>query len=777
MTWQGDSFKGKIGFTMDESEPSWRMPPRSPQGSPNVLFIVLDDVGYGHLGCYGGLIETPNIDRLADGGLVYNNFHTTAMCSPTRSCLLTGRNHHTNGLGMISELAQGYPGYDGIISRSRGFLSEILHERGYINFALGKWHLVPIEEGTMAGPFDRWPLGRGFDRFYGFLGAETDQFDPDLVYDNHPIEPDKQPGRPYHLTEDLTDKAIGFIRDLRVVDAGKPFFMYFCPGATHAPHQVPADWIDRYKGRFDAGWDAYREQVFLRQLAMGILPPGTELSPRPDWVKAWDSLSASEKRMYARQMDVFAGFLSHTDHHIGRLLAALEELGDLDNTLIMLVSDNGASGEGGFFGTFNENVFFNGLPDSLETNLAHYDDWGSENTYAHNATGWTMAGNTPFKRWKRNVFNGGIADPLIVNWPRGIAARGEVRGHYSHATDLMPTVLDLLDIAPPLMLNGVPQEEIAGASLAPTFDDAAAPEIHEIQYYELYGSRAIYDRGWKAVTFHKIPGIPADGPGDANLPFVQDQWELYKVSEDFSECHDLAAEYPDKLQELIGLWFAQAGKYDVFPLHSHQMKGQRPTPFPARDLYVYYPNASRIDNEAAVNVRMRPFSVVAEASMPEGGAHGVLIAQGGRFAGWSLFVIDGKLVYEHNYLGLERYRVESDKAIPDGPVTLGLEFAVTGQYELTPELTAMGAMGVSGQATLYINGQPAGSGPVAKTVPFGWSLCGEGLCCGFDSETPVSELYESPFRFTGDLARVVVSVSGQPYENVLVEVQQAFIKQ
>jgi arylsulfatase len=738
---------------------------------------VLDDVGFGHLGCYGSPIETPNIDRLAAGGLIYNNFHTTAMCSPTRSALLTGRNHHTNGLGMISELAQGYPGYDGIIAPSRGFLSEILHERGYLSFALGKWHLSPIEEGTMSGPFDRWPLGRGFDRFYGFLGAETDQFDPDLVYDNHFIEPPKQPGKPYHLTEDLTEKAIGFVRDLRVVDKTKPFFMYYCPGATHAPHQVPADWIDKYKGRFNDGWDAYREQVHHRQLELGLIPPDTELSPRPDWVKAWASLSADEKRLFARQMEVFAAFLSHTDHYVGRLLAALEELGDLENTLVMLVSDNGASGEGGFFGSFNENVFFNGIPDSLEANLAHYDVWGSEATYGHYATGWTMAGNTPFKRWKRNVFNGGIADPFIVHWPKGITAQGEIRNHYCHAIDVMPTVLDLLDIAPPLMLKGVPQEEIAGVSLAGTFDDAAAGELRQTQYYELYGSRAIYDQGWKAVTYHPIPGIPADGPGDPNLPFVRDKWELYRISEDFAECHDLAEEQPEKLQELIGLWFAQAGKYDVFPLHSHQMKGQRPKPYPARDLYVYYPHTSRIDNEAAVNVRMRPFSVVAQATIPEGGAEGVLIAQGGRFAGWSLFVKDGRLVYEHNYLGLEHYRVTSDVAIPAGPVTLGMAFAVTGQFEIAPELAAMGVHGVSGEATLYINGHAAGSGYIAKTVPFGWSLCGEGLCCGFDSETPVSDLYESPFHFTGDLANVVVSVSGAPYENVMMEVRQAFMKQ
>jgi arylsulfatase len=775
MTWQGETFTGKLGFTMAESKADWRMPPRPAEGSPNVIMIVLDDVGYGHLGCYGAPISTPNIDRLADNGLRYNNFHTTAMCSPTRACLLTGRNHHTNGLGMISELSQGYPGYDGIILPSRGFLSEILHEKGYVSFAIGKWHLVPIEEGTMSGPFDRWPLGRGFDRFYGFLGAETDQFDPDLVYDNHSIEVIKESGKPYHLTEDLTDKAIGFIRDQRVVDKTKPFFLYYCPGATHAPHQVPAEWINQYQGKFNGGWDVYREMVHKRQLEMGILPPGTELSPRPDWVRGWDSLGADEKRMFSRQMEIFAAFLSHTDYHIGRLIAAVDELGDLDNTLIMFVSDNGASGEGGFFGSFNENLLFNGIPDTLEANLEHYDEWGTENTYAHYATGWTMAGNTPFKRWKRNVFNGGIADPFIVSWPKGIADRGEIRSQYAHAIDLMPTVLEVLNIDPPTMLKGVPQEEIAGQSLLTTFGNAEAEELRLTQYYEMYGSRAIYDSGWKAVTFHGIPGIPADGPGDPNLPFVKDKWELYKVTEDFSECHDLAAEYPEKLQELIGIWFAQAGKFNVFPLHSNQLKGQRPKPYPLQDLYIYYPGTSRIDNEAAVNVRMRPFNVIAHATIPESGAEGVLIAQGGRFAGWSLFMHHGRLVYEHNFLGLERYRIVSEQPVPLGKVTLGFEFEITGQFEITPELTATGVQGVNGKGTLFINDNPVGSGSIAKTVPFGWSLSGEGLCCGFDSETPVSDLYESPFHFTGQLERVVVSASGKPYENVAMEVKKAFL--
>lgn len=777
MPWQGEVFKGKVGFTMEESQPHWPLPPRPAEGSPNILMIVLDDVGYAHLGCFGGLIDTPRMDALAGQGLRYTNWHTTALCSPTRSCLLTGRNHHTNGMGLISELASGYPGYDGMAKPSRAYLAEILHEKGYTSFAIGKWHQVPAEEMSAAGPYDRWPLGRGFDRYYGFLGAETDQFSPDLVYDNHYVEPPKTPEEGYHLTEDLTDKAISFVRDLRSADPTKPFFMYYCPGAVHAPHQAPRGWIDAYKGRFDAGWDAYREEAHRRQLEMGIIPPGTELSPRPDWVKAWDTLPGEEKRLYARMMEVFAGFLSHTDAQIGRLIDALATLGDLDNTIIIVVSDNGASGEGGYFGSFNENLIFNGVPDTFEENNKHFDELGGPHTYGHYPTGWTMAGNTPFKRWKRNVFNGGIADPFIVSWPKGIAARGETRHHYTHAIDVTPTLLDILGIEPPAFLKGVPQEAMAGTSIQSTFAGAQSPEVREMQYYEVYGSRALYLDGWKAVTFHAVPGVPSDGPGDPDLPFTRDKWELYHVAEDFSECHDQAAQEPERLQKMIGLWFAEAGRYDVFPIHAYQRKAQRPKPFPERDLYVYWPHATHIDNEAAVNVRMRPFSVIARATIPQAGAEGVLIAQGGAFAGWSMFVKDGRLIYEHNYLGLERFRVTSTSTIPAGEVKLGLDFAVTGAFEITPALTQSGVQGVSGVATLYINDEAVGAGEIGKTVPFGWSLSGEGLCCGYDSETPVSDLYQAPFRFTGEIDRVIVSVSGEPFSHVAKEIENAFLKQ
>ena len=776
MAWQGEVFQGQVGFTMEDSKPHWDLPPRPPEGTPNVLMIVLDDVGFGHLSCYGGQIETPNMDALAANGLRYTNWHTCALCSPTRSCLLTGRNHHTNGMGLISELASGYPGYDGMPKASRAYIPQILQAKGFTTFALGKWHQCPAEEMSTAGPYTRWPTQKGFDRYYGFLGAETDQFSPDLVYDNHYVDPPKTPEEGYHLTEDITDKAIGFLRDLRSADPTKPFFMYFCPGAMHAPHQAPREWIEKYQGKFDAGWDAYREETHKRQLEMGIIPANTELSARPDWVRAWDTLNADEKKLYAHMMEIFAGFLSHTDFHIGRLIAAMDKLGDLDNTLIMVVSDNGASGEGGYFGSFNENLIFNGVPDSFEENFKRIDELGGPNSYGHYPTGWTMAGNTPFKRWKRNAFNGGIADPCIVSWRNGIAARGEIRNHYSHAIDLPATILDILAIEPPTMFNGIPQEAIAGKSIRSTFETAQAKEVRAMQYYEVYGSRALYMNGWKAVTFHPVPGVPSDGPGDPDMPFMQDKWELYNVAQDFSEVHDLAEKEPDRLQMMIGMWFAEAGKYDVFPIHAYQAKAQRPKPFPARNSYTYWPHTTHIDNEAAVNVRMRPFSVVAYARVPQG-AEGVLIAQGGRFAGWSFFIKDGKLIYEHNYLGLERYRVVSDEPVPVGDMELGMEFHITGKFDITPSLSAMGFQGVNGEVTLFINRQAVGTGHIAKTVPFGWSLSGEGLCCGYDSETPVSELYEAPFKFTGGIERVVVSVSGEPYTFVSKEVENAFIIQ
>ena len=468
----GTPFPGVIGRTADESTPAWPAAVRAPKGAPNVLFIVLDDTGFGQLGCYGSPIATPNLDRLAERGLRYNNMHTTALCSPSRSCVITGRNHHSNAMACITEAATGYPGYNGLVPFENGFLSEMLLEHGYSTYMIGKWHLIPSSQETAAGPYDRWPLGRGFERFYGFLGGDTSQWDPDLVYDNHQVEPPKTPEEGYHLTEDLADRAIQFISDAKQVDPDKPFYLHFCPGATHAPHHVPKEWADRYKGAFDDGWDAYREKVFARQKELGIVPQNAELSRHDPDVPAWESLSDDQRRLYARMMEVFAGFLSHTDHHIGRLLDYLESIGELDNTLIMVISDNGASAEGGPTGTTNEAQFFNNAQEPFEDSLAAIDEIGGPKHFNHYPWGWTFAGNTPFRRWKRETYRGGTSDPFIVSWPKGIKASGEVREQYAHIIDMVPTVLDVLGIEPPATIRGVPQSPLHGVSFAHTFDDA-----------------------------------------------------------------------------------------------------------------------------------------------------------------------------------------------------------------------------------------------------------------------------------------------------------------
>ncbi|HSY39809.1 MAG TPA: arylsulfatase, partial [Polyangia bacterium] len=496
---RGTAFSGVIGRTIGESEPAWPQPVRAKVGASNVLFIVLDDTGYGHLGCYGSPIRTPNLDRLAANGLRFTNMNTTALCSPSRSCMLTGRNHHSNAMSCITEGATGYPGGNGLIPFENGFLSEILVGNGYNTFAVGKWHLTPTEQSSAAGPYDRWPLGRGFERFYGFMGGDTHQYYPDLVYDNHQVPAPKTPEEGYHLTEDLVDRAIEFIADSRQVAPDKPFFLYFCPGAMHAPHHVPRAWADKYKGQFDDGWDAYREKVFQRQLELGVVPPGTKLSARDPDVVAWKGLPTDEKRLYARMMEVFAGFLEHTDHHIGRLLDFLGKTGQLDDTLIMLVSDNGASAEGGPHGSVNENLFFNNVPETAADGLKAIDDLGGPKCFNHYPWGWAWAGNAPFRRWKRETYRGGSSDPFVVHWPKRIKAKGEIRTQYAHIIDMLPTVLEALGLEAPTQIRGVTQSPIQGVSFAHAFDDAKVASRHHTQYFEMMGHRSIYHDGWRAV--------------------------------------------------------------------------------------------------------------------------------------------------------------------------------------------------------------------------------------------------------------------------------------
>ncbi|MHB8594096.1 MAG: arylsulfatase, partial [Acidimicrobiales bacterium] len=741
-----------------DSTPWWPEERRARPGASNVVFVVLDDVGFAQLGCFGSDIETPVFDALAGAGLRFTNFHTTALCSPTRACMLTGRNHHSNGMGRIIELATGFPGYNSRIPFSNALLPEMLLPHGYATFAVGKWHLTPEDECHMAASRARWPLGRGFERFYGFMEGETHQFVPALVSDNHQVHPPRRYEDDYHLTEDLVDHSISFVKDLRAVDAEKPFFLYFCPGACHAPHQAPSPWIERYEGYFDAGWDAWREATLARQLASGVLPAGTELSPRPDWVPAWDALSDDARRVHARYMEAFAGFLSHTDHHVGRLLSFFSHIGELDNTIVVLISDNGASSEGGPTGSVNDVRAWNVAPRTVEEALSRLEEIGGPHCHNNYPWGWTVAGNTPFKRWKRETHEGGVADPLIVHWPAGIRARGELRPQYVHAIDILPTVLDLLGLEPPDVVHGTEQRPVEGTSFAHCVDDAGARSRHVTQYYEMFGCRALYHDGWKAVTFHPIQ--------DTRVPFDADRWELYHVAEDASECHDLAEELPEKLQELIEMWWAEAEKYQVLPLDNRPFSEfvfDRPRLVPPRLRYVYLPDAAAVPEMAAVNIRNRNHIVRAEIDVPEGGVEGVLLAQGSGLGGWAFYVVDGKPAYVHNYVALEEHHVRSETVLPPGRHLVAYHFTRTADHV--------------GVGRLLVDGVVVGEGAIPRFTPMRFSLTGAGLTCGYGDGLPVSRSYTAPFRFTGTIHRVVVEVDGPPFSDSEADAHFALARQ
>ncbi len=651
-------FEGVAGRTLEESTPWWPPLPSAPDGAPNVVVVLLDDVGYAQFGCFGSDIATPTFDRVAAEGLRYSNFHTTALCSPTRAALLTGRNHHANGVGRIVEFASGYPGYDATMPMSNGMISEILVRNGYATFCLGKWHLAPAGDTVMGGPRERWPLGRGFERFYGFLAGETDQYVPDLIADNHQVDPPRTPEEGYHLTEDLADTAIAYVDDLRAAAPDKPFFMWFAPGACHAPHQAPAEYIDRYRGKFDQGWDRWRDEVFARQTASGLLPAGTVNTERPAWVAAWDSLSADERRLYARMMEVYAGFLEHTDAQVGRVLDHLDALGELDNTIVVIMSDNGASAEGGPQGSFNELYFFNGVPENLDENLRRIDELGGPEAHNHYPWGWAWAGNTPFKRWKRETHEGGVADPLLIAWPARLRHTAETRGQYVHAVDLTPTLLDVIGIEPPDEIAGVTQQPFDGVSFAHTLDDTTAPSRHTTQYYEMFGSRALYHDGWKAVAFHPLAMSAYDG-SDPHRPFDEDEWELYHLAEDFSESNDLATARPDKLAELQALWWQEAEANQVLPLTNQP--GRHSDQRYRRDRYEYRPGIGTLPETVAPNLRNRAWTIAAPIDNTDAGASGVIVAHGSSACGYALYVQDQTLHYVHNFVGTKLTTVSATR--------------------------------------------------------------------------------------------------------------------
>jgi arylsulfatase A-like enzyme len=777
-------FNGVVNIDIKDSTPDWDpfTQPIAEPDSPNVLYVVLDDVGFSAMSPFGGLIDTPNIQRIADSGLIYTNFHTTALCSPTRSCLLTGRNHTTNGMGCITEATSGFPNANGHIPFECANLAEVLVERGWNTYMTGKWHLCAEDEMNLASSKRQWPLGRGFERYYGFLGGETNQWYPDLVYDNHPERPPRTPEEGYHLTVDLTDKAIEFVQDAKAIAPDKPFFLYYCPGAAHAPHHAPKEWIDRYNGTFDMGYEAYREIVFKRQKEMGLISGGAELSPidpyinttshdgKPwsatDRVIPWETLSEDERRLFRRMAEVYAGFLSHADHELGRLLEYLEESGQLENTIVVLVSDNGASGEGGPNGSVNENKFFNGLPDSMEENLKQLDDLGSPKTFNHYPTGWAWAFNTPFKLWKRYAnFEGGTADPLIVSWPKGISAAGEYRRQYNHAIDIVPTLLDCLGIEMPDEVNGYTQHEIEGKSFAVTFEDASAVTTKTTQFYSMLGTRAIWHDGWKAAT--AVPAAP-DSWGD----FAQQRWELYNTDEDPTECNDLAEREPVKLQEMVSLWWAEAGRYQALPLESRNaieiLGAQRPELSRPRSRYVYYPGGAGIPESVAPNIRNRSYTIAAEIDVETTEAGGVLFSQGSRFGGHALYIRDGKLFYSYNWIGERIQTIESDVAVPTGHVVVSASFERENE-----ELPTTGTL------TLHIRDEAVGSGQI-MTQPGKFGLGGGGLVVGSSGLEPVVDDYpgDAPHAFVGGtIRRVLIDISGEPFVDLAAEAKAAFARQ
>jgi arylsulfatase A-like enzyme len=774
-------FKGVINIDIKDSKPDWTpyAQPNPPDGAPSVMYVVLDDVGFSALEPYGGAIETPNIKRIVDKGLQYTNFHTTALCSPTRSCLLTGRNHTTNGMACISEASSGFPNANGHIPFECAMAPEVLGEQGWSTFMVGKWHLCAEDEENLASRRHGWPSGRGFDRWYGFIGAETNQWYPDLIHDNHTVDPPKTPEEGYHLSVDITDKAMSYIRDMKAVAPDKPWFLYYAFGAGHAPHQVPKEWADKYKGKFDMGYEAYREQVFEKQKKLGIIPAAAELSPinpytdlkgpeGQDWpaldtVRPWASLTDDEKKLFSRMAEVYAGFVSHADHQLGRMLDYLEESGQLDNTLIILVSDNGASGEGGPNGSVNENKFMNGIPDTIEANMKYLDVLGSPLTYNHYPTGWAWAFNTPFKMWKRySNYQGGTADPLIVSWPAQIKKPG-IRTQYQHAIDIVPTIYDCLGVEMPEVYRGATQIPLEGESFKATFHDPLA-KGRETQFYSMLSTRGIYHDGWKAASV--TPATP-DGWAD----FTNQRWELFNTETDPSECHDLAKKEPEKLNELISLWWSEAGKYNALPLESRTaldiLTTERPQLAKPRDQYEYYPDCAEVPESVAVNVRNRSYAIVADVTIDTKEAGGVLFAHGCRFGGHALYIKDGKLKYDYNYVGEEDQYVESNKPVPTGRVRLSARFEKKGNKQPT-----------TGTLSLYIDQEKVGEGKI-KTQPGKFSLAGEGLNIGRDGGEPVTADYpgDAPWAFTGGtIHKVIVNVSGAPFVDVEKELIAAFAR-
>ncbi|MGI9600360.1 MAG: sulfatase-like hydrolase/transferase [Acidimicrobiales bacterium] len=735
---QYGEFSGTIGKTVADSEASFTEPAHPGEDAPNVVVVLFDDLGFAQLGCYGSTLATPNCDALADKGLRYTNFHVTPLCSPTRAALLTGRNHHTVGMRAVSNFNTGFPNMRGHISNHAATMAEVLHHEGFATFCVGKWHLAPMEQCSAAGPVDQWPIQRGFDRFYGFLDGETDQFSPSLTYDNHHIDPPRTPDQGYHFSEDMIDKAIEFIHDSKAVRPDRPFFLYAAFGATHAPHQAPEEYLDRWRGQFDDGWDVAREQWFARQVEMGLLPDGVQLAPRNPGVDAWDDMPDNQQLLAARLQEAFAAFLEHTDAQIGRLVDSLRDLGELDNTVLMVLADNGASQEGGPFGVLHEMKFFNGMLETPDEAVDHLDEIGGPHSHSNYPWGWAQAGNTPFKWYKQNTHEGGVHVPLVMHWPDRITDHGGLRHQFHHVNDVAATVYDLLGITAPEIYRGVEQMPVSGTSMAYTLDDATAPTAKPIQYFEMGGHRGLWHDGWKAVTRHV-----------AGVAFDDDVWELYHVDTDPSECNDLAEENPDKLAELIGLWWEQAEAEGVLPLDDRMVElfGARfrdRSPHPTDRHYVYRPPMSPLAAQAAAPINGRSYDMKAEITRTAGD-NGVLYATGTQNAGISFFVHDDHLVFDYNAFDAHTV-VTSAEPVPEGDSVVEVQVRRTGRS--------------TGTITLLIDGQSVAHDEIPLFLGM---MSSTGPTVGSDGGSAVSLLYQAPNPFQGRLAVVdiqLVSRSG-----------------
>jgi arylsulfatase A-like enzyme len=746
--------------TYDAKDPDTKFPPitqlRPPKGAPNVLIVLIDDAGFGSSSAFGGPCQTPNAENLAAGGLKYNRFHTTALCSPTRQACLTGRNHHTVGMGGITEIASGSPGYNSVLPNTCSPIARTLKLNGYATAQFGKCHEVPVWESSPAGPFDAWPTGGGgFEYFYGFIGGEAHQWYPSLYEGTTPIEVKKTPEEGYHLMEDMTDKAINWIGQQKALIPDKPFFVYFAPGATHAPHHVPKEWADKYKGKFDQGWDKLREETFARQKKLGVIPPDCQLTPRHKEIPSWDEMPAALKPVLVREMEVYAGFMEYADHHVGRLLDSLKNLNLLDDTLVFyIVGDNGASAEGTLHGTYNEMINFNGAS-ALETPeflMARLDKLGGPESYNHYAVGWAHAMNTPYQ-WTKQVAShwGGTRNGTIVHWPKGIKGKGEIRTQFHHIIDLAPTILEIAGLPEPLFVNGVQQHPIEGVSLAYSFNDAKAAERRETQYFEMFGNRGIYHKGWTAVTRHKTPWLLI---GEKTPAFDDDIWELYDTSKDWSQANNLAKQMPEKLHELQRLWLIEATRYNVLPLDDRLAErinsdtAGRPVLIRGNS-QILFGSMGRLSENSVLNTKNKSHSVTAEIVVPASGAEGVIVAQGGNIGGWSLYAKGGKLKYCYNLLGIQQFYAESSSAMTPGVHQVRMEFAYAG-----------GGLGKGGTVSLYVDGKKVGEGKVAATAAMIFSA-DDGCDVGVDTAAPVSPDYGARGnQFNGVVKGVQIAIAG-----------------